>query len=185
LPAPKGASPFTGNINAFPLPSDTTAYRYYGGTSQEAGQWVTTDVYTTPSDAAKYLSLSPGNTAQCVSTATIPKGKQVQTGTAAPAFGQPGGGTQMQLLEDIPPGSFQPGVPIEEFGQPSGGEGQGLFPMQHIGLPEENEPSGKLDIPDQDEVITAGRAAFCLFLQNCKQTGLLYPITNNTKTASG
>ncbi len=56
------------------------------------------------------LALPAENTAEFVSEVTIPSGTRFQIGTAANAFGQSGGGIQMQLLEGIPPASFGIGV---------------------------------------------------------------------------
>ena len=38
---------------------------------------------------------------------------RIQVGKAAPAFGQPGGGQQVKLLEGISESCFQPGVPLK------------------------------------------------------------------------
>jgi hypothetical protein len=149
LPAPPpGTEPaFIGTITAGPAPYNITAYRYYGGgpLSPLYGSFVTTDVYTNPNEAISRLSLPPGNTAQCVSTVTIPKGTQIQSGTVGEAFSQLGGGSQIQLLERIPATAFEQGVPIETFspniqGAPTLGpvpnivEGGGGGGLSHTGI---------------------------------------------------
>jgi len=115
LGAPTGQPPFIGPVTAGPTQGPTIAYRYYGGSVGITGQFLTTDVYSSPEAAIRSLALPPGNTATLVSRVTIPPGTQIQIGTVAPAFNQPGGGTQIQLLQNIAPSAFEPGVPIAQF----------------------------------------------------------------------
>ena len=59
--------------------------------------------------AREGLALPPENAAMFVSKVTLPAGVRMQVRTAGPAFGQPGGWAQAQLLERIPLSSFGKG----------------------------------------------------------------------------
>jgi len=77
------------------------------------GSYVSQTLYSSPQQAIQNLALPPGNTAENVCAVEIPQGTQMQTGTTAPNFGQPGGDPQGQLLQRIPPSSYQPLGPTE------------------------------------------------------------------------
>jgi hypothetical protein len=62
--------------------------------------------YTPVTAVRRGWALPSGNTAEFVSEVTIPAGTRVQRGTAAPAFGQPGGFPQVLLLDRIPAANF-------------------------------------------------------------------------------
>jgi hypothetical protein len=86
-------------------------YRYWGGRSARIGAWVSPMAYTPISAVRSGLALPPGNTAEFVSEVTIPAGTRIQRGTAAPAFGEPGGFPQVLLLDRIPAANFSHGEP--------------------------------------------------------------------------
>ena len=94
-----GVANATGDIVSTVLDKATTVFRVHGGTSSQIGEFVSPTPLTSSAQATADLALHPGNTASTMSTLQIPAGTRVQTSTAAPAFGQPGGGQQMQLLE--------------------------------------------------------------------------------------
>lgn len=83
-------------------------YRVWGG-SDQVGSWVTPIRPVSSAAAREGLALPPENAAAYVSRVTLPPGVRMQVGTAAPAFGQPGGWAQAQLLENIPLSSFGKG----------------------------------------------------------------------------
>ena len=88
-------------------------YRVYGGGANQVGSWLTPTLPASAEAAEASLALPPSNLATFVSKVNVPAGTQFQIGRAAAAFGQPGGGLQVQLLERIPTSSFEPGVPLE------------------------------------------------------------------------
>jgi hypothetical protein len=83
-----------------------------GGGSQQTGAWLSPTLPTSGMEASASLALPEGNTAEYYSEVIVPAGTRYQIGTAAPAFGQTGGGTQVQLLQQIPSASFGPGIPL-------------------------------------------------------------------------
>jgi hypothetical protein len=102
-----------GVITSGPVPSGgMVAHRVWGGASAQHGAWLTPTSPTSSGSARSILALPSGNTAEFVSAVNIPGGTWIQYGTAASAFGQPGGGQQIQLLERIPGHSFGPGMPL-------------------------------------------------------------------------
>lgn len=90
----------------------TIAYRIWGGATARHGTWLTPIRPMSRRAARGTLSLPPGNSAEFVSVVRIPEGVRLQFGTAAAAFGQPGRGPQIQLLERIPMHMFGPGMPL-------------------------------------------------------------------------
>jgi hypothetical protein len=52
------------------------------------------------------------NWAFAVSPVTVPASTLIQSGFAAPLFGQPGGVPQVLLLQRISPNLFGPGTPL-------------------------------------------------------------------------
>lgn len=115
LPAPTVGTvqAWRGPITAGAVPEGgMTAYRVWGGTSQQVGSWLTPIAPESSSAARSLLALPPGNTAQFLSTVEIPAGTQIQFGAAAEAFGQAGSGMQIQLLDRIPLSSFGRGTPL-------------------------------------------------------------------------
>jgi hypothetical protein len=77
------------------LDRTTTVYRYTGYAGATSGQWWTTTLYPTSSQAIQELALPASNTAQYVYSGVIPAGTRVLVGPAAPLFGRLGGATQM------------------------------------------------------------------------------------------
>lgn len=88
-------------------------YRVWGGGADKAGSWLTPTNPISSAAARQGLALPAENAALYVSKVTLPAGVRVQVGAAGPAFGQPGGWAQMQLLERIPLSSFGKGVPLQ------------------------------------------------------------------------
>ncbi len=89
-------------------------YRVWGGESGQAGSWLTPIRPASAAEARAGLALPGQNAATYVSEVTVPAGTRYQVGAAASAFGQPGGATQVQLLDRIPGSSFHPGVPLAQ-----------------------------------------------------------------------
>jgi hypothetical protein len=58
--------------------------------------------------------LPPLNTAEFYAVVTAPAGTLVREGVAAPAFDQPGGGQQTELLDRIPADQFSEPRPMPE-----------------------------------------------------------------------
>jgi hypothetical protein len=87
-------------------------YRVHGDGADEAGAWLTPIRPTSSAAARQGLALPDENAALYVSEVILPAGVRMQVGTAAPAFGHPGGWAQVQLLERIPLSSFGKGVPL-------------------------------------------------------------------------
>ncbi len=89
-----------------------TFYRAYGGGANRLGAWMSATRPTSSRAVRAEMALPPQNTAEMVSVVTVPAGVLIKRGTAAPAFDQPGGGAQVQLLELIPPESFSEPAPL-------------------------------------------------------------------------
>jgi len=85
-------SSYRGTPKVQTLQTETTAYRSWGGQTNELGHWVSPNNYG--SNVRNMLSLPPGNTAANISTFTLSRGTIVLAGRAAPLFGQAGGGVQ-------------------------------------------------------------------------------------------
>lgn len=112
LPPPSTQGQWAGSITAGSVPSQgMVAYRIWGGDALQPGQWLS-PIPLSSAQARALLALPPSNSAAFISRVEIPGGTQLQYGPAAPLFGQPGGGMQIQLLEMIPRESFQPGIPL-------------------------------------------------------------------------
>ncbi len=84
-------------------------YRVWGGSADQAGSWLTPIRPSSAAAAREGLALPAEDAATYVSEVTLPAGIRMQVGTAGPAFGQPGGWAQAQLLERIPLSSFGKG----------------------------------------------------------------------------
>ncbi|CAL1692182.1 hypothetical protein MMB232_02341 [Brevundimonas subvibrioides] len=89
-----------------------TFYRAYGGGANRLGSWLSPTPPASRQSVRESLALPPQNTAEFYSVVTVPAGTLMKVGTAAPAFDQPGGGRQVQLLELIPPDSFSDPMPL-------------------------------------------------------------------------
>ena len=99
----KDANPWAGATTSSVTPDTVTYYRVWGGKTPQEGAWLTPVKPTSAEEARATLALPPTNTAENVSTVTVPKGTRIQLGTAAANFNQPGGGAQVQLQDKIPP----------------------------------------------------------------------------------
>jgi hypothetical protein len=100
-----------GHAYAVRLDRATTLYRYtsYGPPSTPgmqsvglSGQWWSTTLYPSASQAVQELALPPANTAQYVYSTVVPAGTQVLVGEAAPLFGQFGGAVQVYTSQPMP-----------------------------------------------------------------------------------
>lgn len=89
-----------------------TYYRVYGGGANRLGAWLSPSPPTSREAIRQDLALPDQNTAELYSVVTVPAGTLMKVGTAAPAFGQPGGGRQIQLMELIPADSFSDPIPL-------------------------------------------------------------------------
>jgi filamentous hemagglutinin len=80
-----------------------TLYRSYGGTAGELGSFWTRTKPTGPMQSTIDNALSPawGNTAEKVSSMTIPKGTRFYEGVVAPQGNLVGGGNQIYIPEEF------------------------------------------------------------------------------------
>ncbi|HLO29547.1 MAG TPA: RHS repeat-associated core domain-containing protein [Anaerolineales bacterium] len=89
----------SGHAYVVSLERTVTVYRYTAyppaTSSVLSGQWWTTTLYPTSSQAIQELALPANNTAQYVYSGVIPAGTQVVIGEVAPMFGNIGGGIQI------------------------------------------------------------------------------------------
>lgn len=113
LNAASRVSPWAGSSLSRLTREGEVMYRVWGGGADKAGSWLTPINPISSTAARQGLALPAENAALYVSKVTLPAGVRVQVGTAGPAFGQPGGWAQMQLLERIPLSSFGKGVPLQ------------------------------------------------------------------------
>jgi RHS repeat-associated protein len=110
--AAQGGANWTGHIVGSMTQSTTTMYRVWGGGSGQVGQWLTPTMPSSSAQTIANLSLPSTNSATFVSEVVVPAGTTIQSGIAAPLFGQVGGGMQVLLLQTIPSANFGPGVPL-------------------------------------------------------------------------
>lgn len=89
-----------------------TLYRAYGGGANRLGAWMSATLPASSAAVRAEMALPPANTATAYSAVTVPAGTLMKVGIAAPAFDQPGGGRQVQLLELIPAESFSEPIPL-------------------------------------------------------------------------
>ncbi|MBU1346118.1 MAG: TNT domain-containing protein [Alphaproteobacteria bacterium] len=87
-------------------------YRAYGGGAYRLGAWLSPTPPVSRQGVREAMALPPQNTAEFYSVVTVPAGTLMKVGVAAPAFDQPGGGAQVQLLELIPQDSFSEPIPL-------------------------------------------------------------------------
>ena len=104
---------WSGTINSQSASSSFTAYRVFGGEASQLGSWLSPTPPTSSAAARGALALPPGNTATSCCAVTVPAGTMYQSGTAAGAFGQSGGGQQIQLLERLPASAYGPAYPLK------------------------------------------------------------------------
>ena len=110
-PASGTVQAWSGTITSGAVPDGgMTAFRVWGGESAQAGAWLSPIAPESSGAARSLLSLPPGNSAELISRVQIPGGTQIQFGNAAAAFGQTGGGVQIQLLQRIPLTNFGTGA---------------------------------------------------------------------------
>ena len=91
---------------------DSYVRAYTEGETKPAGNWMTKASEIkglTPEQIQAKLAMP--NTPTNMVEVNPPAGTTIREGTAGPAFNQPGGGTQYQLMEEIPQSSF--GSPME------------------------------------------------------------------------
>lgn len=115
LPAPPHGTQQTWDgliLSGIVQPEGLIAYRFRGGRSARLGSWLTPQALRSSSAAIRSLALPSGNTAEFVSVVHVPGGTRIQYGRVSPAFGQPGGGIQIQLLQRIPSYRFGRGIPL-------------------------------------------------------------------------
>ncbi|MGV3578993.1 hypothetical protein [Brevundimonas sp.] len=89
-----------------------TLYRAYGGGANRLGAWMSATQPASSAAVKAEMALPPQNTAEFYSIVNVPAGTLMKIGVAAPAFDQPGGGRQVQLLELIPVASFSDPIPL-------------------------------------------------------------------------
>lgn len=103
---------WTGSTEEITTDRVITLYRAYGGGAARLGAWMSPTPPTSRAVVRERLALPPENTAEQYVVVTVPAGTRMKVGVAAPAFGQPGGGQQVQLLQLIPPDSFSGPIPL-------------------------------------------------------------------------
>lgn len=109
LPAigpPTRDNPWAGSSTSLVTPDPIRCYRVWGGKSGRLGGWLTPVKPTSRAAAMAGLSLPPGNDASYVTEVWVPAGVRIQVGLAGPNFGQPGGWSQVELLQRIPRSCF-------------------------------------------------------------------------------
>ena len=89
-----------------------TLYRVWGGSARQLGAWLSPVLPTSGASVRSAMALPPQNEAVFWCVVTVPPGTRMRTGLAAPAFGQPGGGRQVELLNLIPASSFGEPQPL-------------------------------------------------------------------------
>ncbi len=110
-PGPK-YNPWVGPIRSEVTSAETTMFRVWGDGADQVGGWLTPTRPPSQLSAIRDLALPVENSAQWVSQVTVPAGTRIQIGAAGSAFGQPGGASQILLLDRIPAANFGPGVPL-------------------------------------------------------------------------
>ena len=92
------------------LSQEATLYRSYGGSAGELGSYWTRTPPAGPLQSTMDSALNPawGNTAQCVSTISVPSGTTIYEGVAAPQGGLLGGGSQIYIPKVNPNWLVQP-----------------------------------------------------------------------------
>lgn len=119
-PSPVYAQPPAGQVieawvdgyQEYETTDQRTYYRVFGGGASRLGAWMSPVPPRSAAVVRADMALPVDNTAEFVSVVTVPAGTLIRIGRAAPAFGQPGGGEQVQLLELIPPASFGEAAPL-------------------------------------------------------------------------
>ena len=96
-------------IRSFVTNEDRTYYRVFSG-DRNVGGFLTGAPPASADEAVTGLALPPENTADFLQEVLVPAGTRLQSSIAAPAFGQPGGLLQFELLDQIPIKNFGPGV---------------------------------------------------------------------------
>jgi hypothetical protein len=96
-------------IRSFVTQEDMIYYRVYSG-ERNVGGFLVGVPPVGADEAVAGLALPPENTANFLQEVLVPAGTRLQSSIAAPAFGQPGGLLQFELLDQIPIKNFGPGV---------------------------------------------------------------------------
>ncbi len=103
---------WVGPVEEFRSDRVLTLYRAYGGGANRLGAWMSATLPASSAAVRADMALPPLNTAEFYSVVLVPAGTLMKRGIAAPAFDQPGGGRQVQLLELIPAESFSDPIPL-------------------------------------------------------------------------
>lgn len=88
-------------IRSFVTGEDQTYYRVFSG-GRNVGSFISGAPPASADQAVAGLTLPPANTAEFMQQVMVPGGTSPQSSIAAPAFGQPGGMLQFELLERLP-----------------------------------------------------------------------------------
>lgn len=95
------AEPGTPWLNSYvqrKLKRPRITYRVYGSGSKRRGQWVASTAPENAKTARANLALPPANSAACLVEVSLPAGTAVRIGHVGPAFGQPGGSEQIEIV---------------------------------------------------------------------------------------
>ena len=112
LPSSSGYNPWSGPIDSLVTKNDTIMYRIWGGDAGKIGAWLSPAKPASTLSSIRNFALPIENSAEFFSEVLVPAGTRYQTGKAASAFGQPGGGIQVLLLDRISPTNFGPTIPL-------------------------------------------------------------------------
>jgi RHS repeat-associated protein len=105
----------TGGVKRrFVQAAEQVYYRVFSTNSR--GKWVTSRPPKNSEFAQETLSLPPGNKAEYVQEVRVPAGTRMERSRASPVpewNRHRGGGEQFEILDEIPPGNFGQGQPLE------------------------------------------------------------------------
>jgi hypothetical protein len=93
------AYPWLNSFRTVKLQKRRIAYRVYGGGSNREGFWATPTAPATSDAARKRLALPPINSAHCLVTVQIAAGTTIRVGHVGPAFDEPGGAGQIEIVK--------------------------------------------------------------------------------------
>jgi RHS repeat-associated protein len=111
LPAGQRVPYMASPVRSFVTVEDSSYYRVFSG-DRNVGSFLTGVPPASADQAVAGLALPPSNAADFVQEVMVPAGTRLQSSIANPAFGQPGGMLQFELLERIPIKNFGEGVPF-------------------------------------------------------------------------
>jgi hypothetical protein len=109
---PNYQNPWAGTPVSMVIQREWVVYRVWSGAGSPVSDWLTPIKPLSTSAAKSGFALPPQSAATHYSVVRIPAGTRLQYGTAGPAFGQPGGLLQIELVDKIPLGSYGPPIAL-------------------------------------------------------------------------